>query len=123
LPSNPATSSLTTNEDCCWPATIFFLPVCHKYKSETYCRTQKLNREDYGVDKYWVIFFFSLLRFAYDDRPGTNVQILMHQAPYTEALDLSARLEQQTLAPPPLSKQVLSLLALLVQTYTQDTVN
>jgi hypothetical protein len=26
-----------------------------KYESETYCWTQKLNREDYGVDKYWVI--------------------------------------------------------------------
>ena len=26
-----------------------------KYKSETYCWTQKLNREDYGVDKYWVL--------------------------------------------------------------------
>jgi hypothetical protein len=26
-----------------------------KYKSETYCRTQKLNREDYGVDKSWVL--------------------------------------------------------------------
>ncbi len=25
-----------------------------KYKSETYCWTKKLNREDYGVDKYWV---------------------------------------------------------------------
>ena len=24
-----------------------------KYKSETYCWTQKLSREDYGVDKYW----------------------------------------------------------------------
>ena len=23
-----------------------------KYKSETYCRTQELNKEDYGVDKY-----------------------------------------------------------------------
>ncbi len=92
-----------------------------KYKSETYCWTQKLNREDYGVDKYWGLCFFSRLRFAYVDRPGTNVQILMHQAPYTEALDLSARLEQQALAPPPLSKQALSLLALLVQTCTQDT--
>ena len=28
-----------------------------KYRSETYCWTQKLNREDYGLDKYWVIFF------------------------------------------------------------------
>ena len=26
-----------------------------KYRSETYCWTQKLNREDYGVDKYWVL--------------------------------------------------------------------
>ena len=26
-----------------------------KYGSETYCWTQKLNREDYGVDKYWVL--------------------------------------------------------------------
>ena len=26
-----------------------------KYKSETYCWTQKLNREDYGVDKHWVL--------------------------------------------------------------------
>ncbi len=25
-----------------------------KYRSETHCRPQKLNREDYGVDKYWV---------------------------------------------------------------------
>jgi hypothetical protein len=23
-----------------------------KYRSETYCWTQKLNREDYGIDKY-----------------------------------------------------------------------
>ncbi len=29
-----------------------------KYRSETYEWIQKLNREDYGVDKYWVIFFF-----------------------------------------------------------------
>jgi hypothetical protein len=34
-----------------------------KYRSETYCWTKKLNREDYGVDKYWVLFFFGLLRF------------------------------------------------------------
>jgi hypothetical protein len=27
-----------------------------KYSSETYCWTQKLNRQDYGVDKYWVFF-------------------------------------------------------------------
>ena len=31
-----------------------------KYRSETYCWTQKLNREDngvtYRVDKYWVLF-------------------------------------------------------------------
>ena len=27
-----------------------------KYKSETYCWTQKQDRQDYGVDKYWVIF-------------------------------------------------------------------
>jgi hypothetical protein len=33
-----------------------------KHGSETYRWTQKLYREDYGVDKYWVIFFF--LRFA-----------------------------------------------------------
>ncbi len=26
-----------------------------KYRSETYYWTQKLNREDYGVDKYWVL--------------------------------------------------------------------
>ncbi len=29
-----------------------------KYRSETYCWTQKPNREDYGVDKYWVLFVF-----------------------------------------------------------------
>jgi hypothetical protein len=29
------------------------------YRSETYCWTQKPNREDYGVDKYWVIFFLA----------------------------------------------------------------
>ena len=28
--------------------------VAVKYRSETYCWTQKLNKEDYGVDKYWV---------------------------------------------------------------------
>ncbi len=27
-----------------------------KYRSETYCWTQKLNREGYGVDKFWVLF-------------------------------------------------------------------
>ena len=26
-----------------------------KYKSETYFWTQKLNKEDYGVDKDWVL--------------------------------------------------------------------
>jgi hypothetical protein len=26
-----------------------------KHKSDTYCWTQKLNKEDYGVDKYWVL--------------------------------------------------------------------
>jgi hypothetical protein len=26
-----------------------------KYRSETYCWTPKLNREDYGVDKYWAL--------------------------------------------------------------------
>ncbi len=25
------------------------------FRSETYCWTEKLNREDYGVDKYWVL--------------------------------------------------------------------
>jgi hypothetical protein len=34
-----------------------------KYRSETYYLTQKLNREDYGVDKYWVKKKFSRLRF------------------------------------------------------------
>ena len=29
-----------------------------KHRSETYCWMQKLNREDCGVDKYWVILFF-----------------------------------------------------------------
>ena len=26
-----------------------------KYRPEKYCWTQKLNREDDGVDKYWVL--------------------------------------------------------------------
>jgi len=26
--------------------------VKYKYKSETYCWTKKLNKEDYGVDQY-----------------------------------------------------------------------
>jgi hypothetical protein len=26
-----------------------------KYRSETYSWTQKLNREDYGVDKYFLL--------------------------------------------------------------------
>jgi len=35
-----------------------------KHRSETYCWTQKLSREDYGVDKYCgYIFFLSRLRF------------------------------------------------------------
>jgi hypothetical protein len=29
-----------------------------KYRSETYSWTKQLNREDYGVDKYWVHVFF-----------------------------------------------------------------
>ncbi len=33
-----------------------------KHRSETCCWTQKLNREDYGVEKHWV-FFLSRLRF------------------------------------------------------------
>ena len=26
-----------------------------KYKSETYCWTKKRNRDDYGVDKYFLL--------------------------------------------------------------------
>jgi hypothetical protein len=26
-----------------------------KYKSETYCWTKKLDKEDYGVDKYFLL--------------------------------------------------------------------
>ena len=26
-----------------------------KYKSETYCWTQKPNKKDYGLNKYWVL--------------------------------------------------------------------
>jgi hypothetical protein len=29
-----------------------------KYSPATYCWTQKLNREDYGVEQYWVLFLF-----------------------------------------------------------------
>jgi hypothetical protein len=29
-----------------------------KYKPETYCWTQKLKKEVYGVDKYWVLLAF-----------------------------------------------------------------
>jgi hypothetical protein len=29
--------------------------VSVKYSSETYCWTQKLNKEDYGVDQDWVL--------------------------------------------------------------------
>jgi hypothetical protein len=29
-----------------------------KYKSETYCWTQKLKREEYGVGQYWVLLAF-----------------------------------------------------------------
>ena len=36
-----------------------------KYRPETYWWTQKLNREDYGVDKYWVLFFI-LAGWDYD---------------------------------------------------------
>jgi hypothetical protein len=38
-------------EECCWPVTKFAV----KYKAEMYCWTQKLKREDYGVDTYWVL--------------------------------------------------------------------
>ena len=31
--------------------------VAVKFRSETYCWTQKQDRQDYGVDKYWVFFF------------------------------------------------------------------
>ena len=29
-----------------------------KYKKETSCWTHSLNKEDYGVDKYWVLLAF-----------------------------------------------------------------
>jgi hypothetical protein len=35
-------------EECCWPVAV-------KYMSETHSWTQKLNSEDYGVDKCWVL--------------------------------------------------------------------
>jgi len=28
-----------------------------RYRTETYYWTQKLNREDYGVDNYWVLVY------------------------------------------------------------------
>jgi hypothetical protein len=45
--------SLEKTEECCWPVAAV------KYRSETYCWTKKLNREDYGVDKYWVFFILA----------------------------------------------------------------
>jgi alkyl hydroperoxide reductase subunit AhpC len=45
-----------------------------KYKSETYDRTQKLNKEDYGFDKYWVLItIFNQLTFVCDTRPGSQI--------------------------------------------------
>jgi hypothetical protein len=44
--------SYKKKEECCF----HFAAV--KYTSVRYCWTQKLNREDYGVDKYRVLFFF-----------------------------------------------------------------
>ena len=41
--------SLKTEEECCWP-------VCRS-QVQVRKRNQKLNREDYGVHKYWVVFF------------------------------------------------------------------
>jgi hypothetical protein len=38
-------------EECCGPVTRFAV----KYKSETNYWTQKLNGEDYGVDKYLLL--------------------------------------------------------------------
>ena len=38
-------------EECCGPVTRFAV----KYNSETNYWTQKLNGEDYGVHKYWVL--------------------------------------------------------------------
>ena len=34
--------------ECCWPVAV-------KYMSETHCWTQKLNKEDYGFAKCWVL--------------------------------------------------------------------
>ena len=34
---------------------ISFQKVMVKSRQGTYCRTKKLNKEDYGVDKYWVL--------------------------------------------------------------------
>jgi hypothetical protein len=35
-------------EECCCPVAV-------KYMLETHCWTKKLNKEDYGVDKCWVL--------------------------------------------------------------------
>ena len=47
-----------------WYRWIFYNGMDHaewnvvvKYRSETYYWTQKVNGENYGVDKYWVVFF------------------------------------------------------------------
>jgi len=42
---------LKKEEECC-------CPICRSHRSEMYCWTQKLKSEDYGVDKYRVLFFF-----------------------------------------------------------------
>ena len=40
-----------------------------KYRSETFYWTQKLNREDYEVDKFWVLLlFFARMRFEMSRR-------------------------------------------------------
>jgi hypothetical protein len=37
-------------------------------------RTQKLNKEDYGFDKYWVLItIFNQLTFVCDTRPGSQI--------------------------------------------------
>ena len=38
-----------------WSVILVTGQFAFKYKSETYYWTQKLNKEDYGVDKYHVL--------------------------------------------------------------------
>jgi len=72
-------------EGCCWLAAV-------KYRSETYCWTQKLAGKITDTSTQWVFIFFGRLRFEQREREVERRQRFMSLSEFqNEITDFSGR--------------------------------